>query len=42
MRVVIISEIDSVFKKLIWIEECAGGIYFGFYGKAGRMHYSYH
>jgi hypothetical protein len=42
MRAVIISEIDSSFKKLVWVEECTGGIYFGFYGKAQEIHYSYH
>jgi len=42
MRAVIISEIESSFKKLVWVEECRGGIYFGFYGKARGIHYSYH
>ena len=42
MRAVIISEIEGTFKKLVWIEECKGGIYMGFYGKANKIHYSYH
>lgn len=42
MRAVVISEIDSAFKKLVWVKEAQGGIYIGFYGKADEMHYSYH
>lgn len=42
MRAVIISQIDNVFKKIVWIKECSGGIYFGFYGKSGGTHFSYH
>ena len=42
MRAVIISKIEGTLKKLVWIEECSGGIYMGFYGKANKMHYSYH
>lgn len=42
MRAVILSEIDGVLKKLIWVEECKGGIYMGFYGAANKMHLSYH
>lgn len=42
MRAVVISEIDGVFKKLVWVEECRGGIYMGFYGAANKLHYSYH
>jgi len=42
MRAVIISRIGSVFKKIVWIKECSGGIYFGFYGKANGLHFSYH
>jgi len=42
MRAVILSEIEGSLKKLIWIEECEGGIYMGFYGAANKMHLSYH
>ncbi len=42
MRAIIITEIDGIFKKIVWIEECATGIYFGFYGKTKGMHFSYH
>jgi hypothetical protein len=42
MRAVIISEIEGVFKKIVWIEECRGGVYVGLYGKANKIHYSYH
>ena len=27
---------------MIWLEECEGGIYMGFYGAANKMHLSYH
>jgi hypothetical protein len=39
MRTVILSEIDGILKKLVWIEECAGGVYMGFYG-AGRCFFA--
>ncbi len=42
MRAVIISEIDGQFKKIVWIEEGATGVYVGFYGKSNGMHCSYH
>lgn len=42
MRSVIISQVEETFKKLVWVEECRGGIYIGFYGKTNKMHYSYH
>ncbi len=42
MRAVILSEIDGALKKLVWVEECKGGIYMGFYGSANKMHFSYH
>jgi len=42
MKAVIISELNNSFKKLVWIEECKGGVYLGFCGKAKDLHYSYH
>lgn len=42
MRAVVLSEINGILKKIVWIEECLGGFYMGFYGAAGKMHLSYH
>jgi len=42
MRSVIISEVDNALVKILWIEECKGGIYLGYYGKAKKIHQSYH
>lgn len=42
MRSIIISQIENTLIKIAWIEECQGGIYLGFYGKANKMHISYH
>ena len=42
MRAVILSEIDGKLKKLVWVKECEGGLYMGFYGIVGEIHRSYH
>lgn len=42
MRTVILSQISDTLVKIVWIEECQGGIYMGFYGGAKKMHLSYH
>ncbi len=42
MQATIVSEIDGVLKKIVWLNEGSGGIYVGYYGKTGEIHHSYH